>query len=175
MRGAPPGAPTGARGAAAAAGSFGSEGAASVRDLGVAFTRAIPMAAGSDPLWSAQGPLGDSGKLEVAVHVDGTGHITSAEPLGARPRPALASLVRRILPLLQAGTFAVREGVVGEGTEVLELRAMASDVPVAADSAGVVIDLSFEYANGRGKAGFTQPTGRRVEVTVKVIGQSAAR
>ena len=38
------------------------------------------------PVW-AQVALGDAGKLEVAVHVDGTGHITSAEPRGREPAP----------------------------------------------------------------------------------------
>jgi hypothetical protein len=79
--------------------------------------------------------------------------------------------VRRTLPLLQAGTFAVRDGAVGEGTEILELHAVVSEVPVAADDPGPIGrgGLSFEYARGRGKAAFTQANGRHVEVTVKVL------
>ena len=154
--GAAPGGPGG--------GPFGAEGAASVRDLGRAFTRAIPPACDADPVWATL-PTGETGKLEIAIHVDETGHITGAEPRGVDPPRALVSLVRRTLPMLQAGTFAVREGGVTEGTEILELRARVSD---AGDAPGGSSRLAFEYAHGHGKAGFTQVTGRHVEVSVRV-------
>jgi hypothetical protein len=128
--------------------------------LGRAFTRAIPAACHTDPLW-AEAALGDTGKLELAIHVDEGGHITSAEPQGRSRPKALLSLVRRTVVLLQAGTFAVRAGAVGEGTEILELRAMVSDVPDPADK--------LASDTERGKAEFTQATGRHVEVTVKVL------
>jgi len=63
----------------------------------------------------------------------------------------------------------VREGGVGEGTEILELRARISDAAAAGDSeTGASSRLAFEYAGGRGKAGFTQASGRHVEVSVRV-------
>ena len=156
--GAAPGGPAG--------GSFGAEGPASVRDLGRAFTRAIPPACDADPVWASQ-PAGDTGKLEVAVHVDAAGHISGAEPRGDHPPRALLSLLRRTLPLLQAGTFAVRGGDLGAGTEILELRAQISDAPAGEDAPG---RLAFAYGGGRGKAGFTQASGRHVEVSVRVVG-----
>lgn len=166
--GAAPGGPGG--------GAFGAEGAASVRDLGRAFTRAIPPACDTDPVWASL-PTGETGKLEVAVHVDDTGHITGAEPRGSEPPKALVSLVRRTIPLLQAGTFAVRQGGVGEGTEILELRARISDAATGSedDAPGASSRLAFEYGRGRGKAGFTQAGGRHVEVTVRVVKVEAGR
>jgi hypothetical protein len=145
-------------------GTFGAEGAGGVRDLGRAFTRAIPPANDSDPVW-AQAPLGDTGKLEVEVRVDDAGHITSAEPRGVDRPKALVSLVRRTVPLLQAGIFALRNGSVSEGSEILELRAVVTESADAMDNDR----LRFSYDHGRGKAGFTQATGRHVEVTVKVL------
>src|SRR5205814_124493 len=103
-------------------------GSAGVRDLGRAFTRAIPTACASDPLWGPL-PRGEAGKMEIAVHVDGSGHIASAEPRGHDPPKALVSLVRRTMVLLEAGTFAVRAGAVSEGTEIIELRASIRDMP----------------------------------------------
>ena len=152
-------------------GSFGSEGAASVRDLGRAFTRAIPPACDADPIWASQ-PTGDTGKLEVAIHIDETGHITGADPRGVDAPKALVSLLRRTLALLQAGIFAVRPGGVGEGTEILELRARVSD---AEAGEGVATGLAHEYAQGRGKAAFTQASGRHVEVAVRVARVEAGR
>jgi len=106
--------------------------------------------------------LGDAGKLEVAVHVDESGHITSAEPRGVQPPRALVSLVRRTVVLLQAGTFAVRGGAVTEGTEILELRAVVRSAEPQDDQDG--------FAADRGVAQFTQvASGRHVEVTVKVL------
>ena len=56
------------------------------RSLGRAFARTIPLACQADPT-SGRGPLGDAGKLDVAVHVDAAGHVTSFEPRGAIPAP----------------------------------------------------------------------------------------
>jgi len=104
------------------------------------------------------------------VHVDETGHITSAEPRGDSPPKALASLLRRTVPMLQAGTFAVREGGVSEGTETLELRAVVTEVGIpSGDSADTSDRLSWKYDRGRGKAGFTQLNGRHVEISVRVL------
>lgn len=156
----------------AATGSFGAEGPASVRDLGRALTRAIPPACDADPVWATL-PPGDAGTLEAAVHVDADGHITSAEPRGAVQPKALLNVLRRTIPMLQAGTFAVREGGTGEGTEILELGARVSEAESADD--GSPNQLAFEYGRGRGKARFTQSSGRRVEISVRVIRIEASR
>ena len=146
-------------------GSFGSAGKPSVRDLGRAITRAIPPACDADPVWSTL-PLGSAGKLEIVVQIDASGHITSAEPRGAAQPKALVNVLRRTMPLLMAGTFAVREGATTEGREILELSAIVSD---ASEGEGAPDQLAFEYARGRGKARFAQSSGRRVEVSVRVI------
>jgi len=146
-------------------GTFGAEGSASVRDLGRAFTRAIPPASAADPVWASL-PVGDTPKLEIAIRVDDTGHIRSAEPRGVDPPRALVNVLRRTVALLEAGTFAVRPGGVGEGTEIIELRARISDTEATAE--GIPSGLANEYAGGRGKAWFTQTTGRHVEVFVRV-------
>jgi hypothetical protein len=142
------------------AGPFGAEGPSSVRDLRRAFVRAIPVACKEDPIW-AKVPLGDAGKLEVEIHVDENGHITRAEPRGENRPQALVQLLRRTVPLIDSGTFAVRKGQVSEGTEILALRATVSQVEGAKDELGH--DARYESAE------FTQPTGRHVEVTVKVL------
>jgi hypothetical protein len=142
------------------AGPFGAEGPSSVRDLRRAFVRAIPVACKEDPIW-AKVPLGDSGKLEVEIHVDENGRITRAEPRGENRPQALVQLLRRTIPLIDSGTFAVRKGQVSEGTEILAIRATVSQVEGAKDELGH--DARYEFAE------FTQPTGRHVEVTVKVL------
>ncbi|MFT3771145.1 MAG: hypothetical protein QM820_37495 [Minicystis sp.] len=157
---------------AAATGSFGAEGPASVRDLGRAFTRAIPPACDADPAWATL-PAGDAGKLEVAIHVDADGHIKGFEPRGKVQPQALVNVLRRTVPMLQAGTFALREGGTSEGTEILELSARVSDAEGEED--GAPNKLAFEYARGRGKARFTQSNGRRVEIGLRVVRVEAER
>lgn len=144
-----------------------------MRDLGRAFTRAIPPACDADPIWGTLAP-GDAGKLEVAVHIDGDGHIASAEPRGTVQPKALVNVLRRTLPLLQAGTFAVRDGATSEGTEILELAATVRDASADEDPSAPS-QLAFEYARGRGKARFTQSSGRHVEIAVRVVKIEAGR
>ena len=154
-------------------GSFGAEGEASVRDLGRAFTRAIPPASDSDPAWAAL-PTGDAGALEVAIDVDATGHITGWRPLDEHPSKHLSSLVKRTVLLLKQGTFALRGGDVGAGAQVLRLGATVSDVEVPADHPGGSFGLKYAYAGGKGTAAFTQMSGRHVEITVKLLRVEAA-
>jgi hypothetical protein len=144
-------------------GSFGAEGPGAVRDLGRAFTRAIPPACDSDPAWAAM-PPGDAGSVEVAVAVDESGHVTGAEPRGVDPPKVLVGLVRRTLPLLQAGTFAIQGGAVGAGVQIVKIGAAVREVGPDEPNG-----LAFEYERGRGKASFSRGSGRRVEVSVRML------
>lgn len=149
-------------------GSFGADGQAAVRDLGRAFTRAIPAACSADPIWG-QIEIGEVGTMRVELHVNGDGRLTSAAPIGDTPPKALANLLRRTLPLLQAGTFAVRAGAVTAGTETLEIKAIVIDGGGGEAAPGGHESLAFSYDGGRGKASFTHAGGRRVELTVRVL------
>ena len=139
-----------------------------MRDLGRAFTRAIPAACSADPAWSKLA-AGDAGTLRVELRVDAEGHIAGADPLGESPPKHLVNILRRTLPLLQAGTFAVRGSTPTAGTQTLELAAVVSDEPAGDDEAGARDKLAFSYEGGRGKASFTQTGGRRVDVSVRVV------
>ncbi len=153
--------------AAGTAGTFGSEGSASVRDLGRAFTRAIPAACSADPVW-AKLTAGAAGTLTALLQIDAEGHITSAEPVGLDPPKALTNVLKRTVLLLQSGTFSVRPGAVTAGTETIELTAHITDEQVAPEE-GAADSLGFEYKEGRGKASFTQTGGRHVDITVRVV------
>ncbi|MEO7328446.1 MAG: hypothetical protein ABI193_07710 [Minicystis sp.] len=153
-------------------GAFGSEGAASVRDLGRAFTRAIPPAGQADLGWSAL-PVGDAGSIDVTLEIDETGHITGMKAPEGDPPRQLLTLVKRTLILLEAGTFAIRSGAVSAGTEVLRVHVTLRDGEPGSDGDRAT-GLSFAYERGQGTATFTQASGRRVEVSVKVIKAEAA-
>ncbi|MEZ4314578.1 MAG: hypothetical protein R3F14_41720 [Polyangiaceae bacterium] len=158
-------------GAGGKTGSFGSAGAASVRDLGKAFTRAIPPACAKDPVWASLAP-GKAGTLRAVLTVDAEGHLASAEPVGENPPKHLVNVLRRTLPMLKAGTFAVKNGAVTAGTQTLELTAVVSDEP--ADDSGAQDNLSFTYEGGSGKASFTQTGGRKVDISVKLVSVKTA-
>lgn len=168
---APSSAPAGSAGPGSGpGGTFGSEGAAAVRDLGRAFTRAIPAACSADPVWGTVA-VGDTLAMSARVHVDATGHVTSAEPAAEDAPKALVSLLKRTLPMLQGGTFAVQGGAVTAGTETLELRAT---VRAEAPESDTRDDLAFSYSSGRGKASFAGAGGHHVDVAVRVLGVEAA-
>jgi len=144
-------------GGGGAGGPWGPEGPGSVRDFGHAFTRAIAPASDSDPAWGAV-PLGDAGKLEVEVHIDGIGHITVARPRGAAPPRALVSLVSRTIVLIQASTFTARDTTV-----ILELHASVREAAANGTDDQDAVDTA------RGTSSFTQASGRHVQVRVKVL------
>ncbi|UQA60003.1 hypothetical protein [Polyangium aurulentum] len=151
--------------AGAGVGSFGSAGASSVRDLGRAFMRAIPPACDSDSAWGKLSP-GSAGTFEVAILVGEDGRITGWEPLKPNPPAHLASVVKRTLGLMRGGTFAIRDGAVSSGRQILRLSAEVSDVAVGADP--------FELGRGdwdgrKGVAYFTQTSGRHVEIKVELV------
>jgi hypothetical protein len=151
--------------------NFGSVGATGVRDLGRAFTRAIPPACDADPVWAAL-PPGDAGELEVAIRTNESGRITNASPTVGpyrSPPTHLVRLVRRTLSVLAAGTFALGDRRVSEGTQTLLLHATVTDAPAETPRPGGFSSLAFSFDQGHGRASFTRATGRRVDVTVEVI------
>jgi len=138
-----------------------------VRDLGRAFTRAIPPACQADAIWGTLAP-GDAGTVELTITIDPTGRIQGYELLGDAPPKQLEHLAKRTLALLKAGTFALQSGSVSEGRERLRIRATTSDT-AAGEETGGPAGLSFAYDGKKGKAGFTQSNGRHVEILVEVV------
>ncbi|MFO0756846.1 MAG: hypothetical protein U0359_10155 [Byssovorax sp.] len=153
-------------------GSFGAEGPGGVRDLGRAFTRAIPPAGQADPIWSSL-PLGDAGTIEIMLTIDEGGHIKGSVPLTESPPRHLLRLIERTMPLLEAGTFALQRGTVSAGTEVLRVHVSLHEGEPSAG--GDATGLSFAFSRGKGTATFTQSSGRRVEVLVEVRKVTAAK
>lgn len=147
-----------------AARGVGSEAKASPRDLGRAFTRSIGPGSQADAAWGRV-PAGWAGTLDVVLDVDESGALAGFQVLEERPAGPLRELVRRSVALLRGGLFAPRGGAPGAGKVRLRLRARARDVDPST-VAGGRIDLDFTFENGKGRASFTQPGGRRVDVEV---------
>jgi hypothetical protein len=160
---------TGASGAGAergGGGTFGSEGAAGVRSLGRAFTRAIPIAGQADPMWGSL-PTGSAGSVELTLAVDENGRLDGTfHTKDPNPPAHLKILIQKTLVLLQAGTYAIHAGELAKGRETLRLRASVSDVTGDAAAEGLGIK---PFENGRGVAAFTQTGGRHVEIAVEVV------
>lgn len=155
-------------------GDFGAAGSSATRSLGRAFTRAIPPACQGDPIWATL-PLGNAGKARFVIDIDEAGRIASWRPEGDEP-PArqLNNLAKRTIALLGGGTFAVARGAVTAGRQTLEIsaviRAGAGD-----EGAGAPADLAWRFEGDRGRASFTQPGGRQVEIVVQVVRTEVAR
>jgi len=155
------------------AGASGAVGAGGVRNLAVAFTRAIPIAVSGDPVWATL-RIGNAGTFDVRIEVDEAGKIVSAAPARG-PVPAhLQILVQRTLTMLRAGRFALSHLDVSAGAQTLRVSVELSMVEggVGDDdvSAGPYA-LGFEPPGGGkpGRAYFTLRSGRHVEVTVTVV------
>ncbi|WP_441288138.1 hypothetical protein ACSRUE_39975 [Sorangium sp. KYC3313] len=156
-------------------GDFGAAGVSAVRNLGRAFTRAIPPACQADPIWATL-PPGSAGKARFVIDIDDAGHIATwrPEPGGEEPARHLSNLAKRTLALLGGGTFAVARGAVTAGKQTLEVSAVVR-VGEGAGETGAPADLAWRFEGGRGKASFVQPGGRLVEVVVQVVRTEAAR
>jgi hypothetical protein len=148
-------------------GSFGAVGRAGVRDLGAAFTQAIPAACGADMTWS-EIELGDGGTVRIAIDIDENGRLKSFTPLEKNPPKQLRNLAKRTFDLLQSGTFALRGGAVTAGRQTVEVSASVSMTDKPATTGGL-IELSHGFENGLGRAHFVQSTGREVRFRVRVI------
>jgi hypothetical protein len=146
-------------------------GPATVRDLGLAFTRALAPAGQPDRGWAAL-PTGSAGSVDLTLEIDGEGRLKQIEPLGKDPPPHLVKLAKQAHALLRSGFFAARGATPTAGRQVVRLSAELSDVPK--DVEGGPAALSFGYAAGKGKASFTQSSGRRVELRVELLRFEAA-
>jgi hypothetical protein len=176
--GSPPGAPRAATGAdrrdgeSPGGGSFGAVDKPGIRDLGRAFTRAMPLASQSDAAWGRL-PVGNAGMIDVTIDVDSDGKIAGYLPSERNPPRHLVQMVERTLALLEAGTFALK-GQVGKGSERLELSATVTEEAAALDvTPGDA--LAFEFDGKKGKASFFHKSGRRVEIRVRVVHVGVAR
>lgn len=158
---------SGLGGAGTSGGSFGAAGRAGVRDLGAAFTQAIPAACGADMTWS-EIDLGDGGTVRIALDIDENGRVKSFSPLEKNPPKQLQNLAKRTFGLLQSGTFALRPGAVTAGRQTVEVSATVGMTDKPATSGGL-IELSHAFENGVGRAHFVQTTGREVRFKVRVI------
>ncbi len=150
-------------------GSFGAEGTASVRDLGRAFTRALPPACDADKAW-AKLPVGSAGSIEIAVMIGEDGKITGIEPLAQNPPSHLVNAAKRTVALLRGGIFALQGGSVTAGKQILRLSAELSDeAPPEDPSRAGAFGLASRWEGKRGVASFTQTSGRHVEITVEFL------
>lgn len=139
-----------------------------MRDLGRAFTRAIPPANDADTVWASL-PTGDAGSLEVSIEIDAEGKIKGFTPLGKVQPAHLLGIARRTLALLRGGTFAIQSGSVSAGQQVLRLSAQISDVAPPEQGTGGATGLGFRWDGKHGLASFTQASGRHVEVKVELV------
>ncbi len=154
----------------AASGTFGAAGLApGVRDLGKAFTRALPRASSGDPLWSTL-PVGDAGTFHVVIRVDDAGHLGDARAVEDTPPPQLAHLLARTVMLLRGGLFALSSSG-GAGSETLRISVTISagtpsdDIDAnPADTVALGFDPPRPGKPGRGW--FTLASGRHVEARV---------
>ncbi|MDI1444374.1 hypothetical protein [Polyangium sp. 6x1] len=150
-------------------GSFGAEGVPSVRDLGRAFTRALPPACDADKTW-AKLPVGSGGSIEVAVVISEEGKITGVEPLAPNPPAHLLKAAKNTVTLLRGGTFALQGSSVTAGKQILRLSVELSDTTPPEDSSGAgAFGLASRWEGKRGVASFTQTSGRHVEITVEFL------
>ncbi len=153
--------------------AFGAAGQGTIRNLGVAFTRAIPIAISGDPAWATT-LIGSAGGFDLTVTIDDAGKIVSAVPRPLSIAPHLQHLIDRTLTFLRAGRFSLSQAGVSAGIQTLRISALVSDVAGGVDpgeSSAGPFALGFEPpSDGRpGKAYFTLRSGRHVEVLVTVL------
>lgn len=139
---------------------FGAVGDRSAVDVSVAFTRAFPQAASSDPEWETIA-FGSAGEATVELDLDESGKLTAfTNPKLATP--ALRQSIDRTIALIGGRTFTSTKRAV-------ELRVSAR---VSADEVhdglhGDVFAIGGSYSSGEGSAFFALSTGRRVDVSVR--------
>jgi len=155
---------------ASSGGTFGVDGATSIRNLGRAFAHALPPACDSDKTWAALA-VGSGGSLEVAVLVDEEGKVTGVEPITTNPPAHLVSAAKRTIANIRRSLAVLGVGSVNPGKHVLRMSAKLSDVTVTDEEASgaAAFGLSSEWEGQKGVASFTQPSGRHVEIVVEFV------
>lgn len=142
------------------------------RSLAKEFTRMLPRAGHADPFWSAQ-PLGFFDTVRIRLELDDEGQLQS---IVGEPRE-LGSHWKRLLErtrlFLKMGRFVLAT-LDGEKEQALKLTARVGDRPSLREESydpKDSVELSSEPpAPGHpGKARFSYPSGRQVEITVELI------
>jgi outer membrane biosynthesis protein TonB len=157
-------------GKSSSGGSFGAEGAATVRDLGKAFTRALPAASSPEKTWGSL-KAGSAGSIEVAVAIGEEGKVTGFEVLSKDPPAHLLSAVKRTVDMLKFGTFMRNGETATTGRNVFRLVAEVSEREVSEEdvSGAAAFGLGSEWDGRKGKAHFTQVSGKHVEMSVEFV------
>jgi hypothetical protein len=133
----------------------------SVVDLAREFTRALPLAASSDPLWRTA-PLGPAGTVDLTLTLDASGALVGSQSTGS-PGEALASGVQRTLALIHARPFVAR----GKETRV-RVTATVAEEQVHEGLRGDVFAIGARFEVGRGSGFFALTMGRRIDIQVQV-------
>jgi hypothetical protein len=147
-------------------------GPVTVRDLGLAFTRALAPAGQPDHKTWGSLPVGALPPLDLVLVIDEQGKWLSVAPLREDTTSPLLKLARQAHALLRSGFFAIQGTTPTAGRQVLRLSAELSDVPQEGN--GGPVALSFSFAGGKGKASFTQSSGRRVDLRVELLRTEAS-
>lgn len=141
---------------------FGAVGDRSAADVSVAFTRAFPQAASSDPEWATIA-LGSAGAATVELDLDETGKLTAfTDPKLASP--ALRQGIDRTIALIGGRTFTST----GRAVE-LRVSARVSADEVHDGLHGNVFAIGGSFAGGEGSAFFALASGRRVDISVRAV------
>ncbi len=145
-----------------------------VRDLGSAFTRAIPAAVSRDPVWQEHA-LGKAGSFVVRLELGSEGRVAESR-LVLRPServPAeIERLERRVTALLGGGQFALPPSAGRQKVQLLLVEVELSDGPPRAGAAPQeVVELGFAPPNELtpGRAYFTLGSGRHFEASVTLL------
>jgi hypothetical protein len=144
-----------------------------VRDLVRSFTRAIPIVASSDPVWSTL-PLGAAGSAEVTLGLDAEGRPFAAQPLESAAPAHLRRLVLKTLSVMSGGRFAMAPSETPAAEQKLRIAiALTQQEPPAERdvASGGAFGLRFEPADAHhvSRAFFTLASGRQVEVSVRQV------
>ncbi|MDB5218162.1 MAG: hypothetical protein JWO86_6089 [Myxococcaceae bacterium] len=157
---APPGQES-APGSTGSAALFGAVGDRSATNLATAFTRDFPQAASGDPIWQSAA-LGSAGEATVVMTLDDSGHIADVQILGT-PSGPLAQGIRRTMTLIKGRPFVAKN-------KVTKLRVSAVVTPDTVHDGlhGDYFAIHGSFAEGEGVAWFALPTGRRIDMRVRM-------
>lgn len=157
-----------------AAGSFGAAGVdLTERRLPKAFTRALPVAIGAEPLWWKQRP-GLLGSIRFKVALSETGKIELVTFEDEDSRPFHARVVRRVAKLLALGTFALPNSSAGGVEQEFELRLVMEQRQPETDSnadPGDLVEKGFEAptVDKPGQAIIRDAQGHTMHASLKLL------